>query len=166
MSKTIRNIHGHLKKKYCKFGNCRASDIKVQKQKQNMKNKQIIDKHLADTSALHTPSTFYTSGIYGTQNCNTSITSNGMSQTDMALSAVDNVLSRGEEPTSISPFKKLSVYCRQQNNMETFDSRVIVDNGGCSKRKSGRRIVLYSILLILIIICLVGWIYFGVLSSR
>tara|TARA_B110000971_G_C20028422_1_gene510091 strand:- start:2977 stop:3456 length:480 start_codon:yes stop_codon:yes gene_type:complete len=154
MHKHVKNLHKTLKKHYCDAGNCRDIDDSKKRLYRNNRNQNIINNHSSRKIKTGTVSGFYTSGIYGTQNCNTFITKPGKSQTDIALESVDNVLSSGGEPTIPVEKHTNSAYCKF--NIEGFsntsDETII---------KSKR--LIYRILLIIIIICLIGWIYYSLL---
>lgn len=154
MHKHVSNLHKTFKKHYCNAGNCKDIDNRKERLDRNNKNQNIINNHANRKIKMGTVSSFYTSGIYGTQNCNTFITKPGKSQTEIALESVDNVLSSGGEPTIPVDKHTNSAYCKF--NIERFGN-TSDENTIKSKR------LIYRILLILIIICLIGWIYYSLL---
>lgn len=155
MSKHLTRLHKKLTTHACNAGHCPEQDKKIKKDKLNQKNRDSLEKHykyLKHKNLAVTPSTFYTSGIYGTNNCNKLRTLPSISPTEKALKSVDSVLDYGGEATHVSDMPNQSSNC---SKMETFGGYYESSNG-FKKRH------VYIILLILIIICLIMWVYYTI----
>ena len=148
MPSFFSKLHHHIKKHNCNTGECQ--DLKNQ-QKKNQKNNNIYDtfnKHKNLKMGLDSPSSFYTTGIYGTNNCNSY--NNGIpkiSKFNLALESVGPVLSSGKAPAKIKTH--LNNHCPLiENFYNNIEKKIKCNN------------IILGILFILILISLICYIYY------
>ncbi len=143
MPSLFGKIHRQLKQKHCDLGHCMDTIAYSKKVKHRNRIKGILNTHKKQVTPSNNPSSFYTSGIYGTNNCNASMNHlPRKTKSELALESVDNVLNTGGSPTE----GKTHIINKCQN-VEKFGN--ITQN----TRKSSKIILI--ILLILIVVCLI-----------
>ena len=140
MPSFLSKIHRHIKQKHCDLGHCTDTIKSNRKSAHNTRLKKILNNHKNYKVQLNNPSTFYTSGIYGTNNCNTSMNHlPRKTKSDLALESVDNVINNGGSPI------EGQTHIINKCNIETFDNKETFDNN----------YIILITLIILIVICLI-----------
>ena len=152
----FKHIRHKLKQYHCSTGNC--EDNKTQKTNNETFNKsyKMINDYNKLIKTSHSPSSFYTSGIYGTNNCNAYL--NGiprLTKSELASQSVDTLLNHGQEPGKVKTHHNnicAPVENFENNHIENFENNHIGNLNNNSK-------IIY-ILLILVSITIILYIYY------